>query len=552
MAKVYRPSRRTESSAVATEPAPCYFGRFCLDKNKGLLSADGKPLMIRPKTLALLLLFVNNPNCMIDYETIAEAVWPSVAVTDESIAQCVRDLRRVLGADAHSPIRTVWRRGYIFTAEVTRPAGSISPDSSEPELKPDRRTTGSSLESAPFGADRPVLVIRDLNYLDSQPEDAVRGQAILEELTTYLASSRDLSVAPYPAHRQNDDGPIEPIWLSRDGARYLLEGTFRRGEDSDRLTLRLTDLALNRYVWGKPYRCERHGMIPVHAELGSALARDVEYAVTAAELRHVIRCDLEQLGAWALYRRGLWHLGNSSRADNDRAGECFRRAIVVDPFLASAYAGLALVHFNEGPVYHSRPVAQSMELAAPRVRHALRLDPDDPETHINAAIVRVGVGRLDEAWEQAERARSTGSDPPWASGVQGIIEQWVGKPREGRAKMLHCLGASPGDPRNALLMGQVVISHYAEGDYEAAVTQALRSLSRYPDCPLPWCKLTPAYGQLGEKELARQALHETAVRVPQTLRQRAKGPDAWMRASDHDHTVEGLEKAGWRRRDWIS
>jgi hypothetical protein len=100
-------------------------------------------------------------------------------------------------------------------------------------------------------------------------------------------------------------------------------------------------------------------------------------------------------------------------------------------------------------------------------------------------------------------------------------------------------------------MSQLIIAHYANGDYAAAVEQALRSLSRYPEYPLWWVWLTAAYGQLGDEELARQALHETAVRRPQILVQRASGPDPWMRPSDYSHTIEGLEKAGWRRRDWI-
>ena len=182
----------------------------------------------------------------------------------------------------------------------------------------------------------------------------------------------------------------------------------------------------------------------------------------------------------------------------------------------------------------------------------MRLDPDDAGARINAGIIGVGAGRLDDAWEQVEEAVPTGSERPWAWGVQGTIEQWAGKPREGRANLLRALRASPRDPRNAVLMAQVVISYYADGDYTATVKQALRSLSRYPDCPIPWAWLTAAYGQLGEKELARQALHETTLRAPRTLLQRAKGPDVWMRPSDYSHTVEGLERAGWRRRDWVT
>ena len=59
------------------------------------------------------------------------AVWPDVFVTDNSITQCVRDIRRALGDEAQRLLRTVPRRGYLFAAEVSR-TGSAGPAAEEP------------------------------------------------------------------------------------------------------------------------------------------------------------------------------------------------------------------------------------------------------------------------------------------------------------------------------------------------------------------------------------------------------------------------------------
>ncbi len=45
------------------------------------------------------------------------AVWPNVIVTDESLAQCVSDVRFALGDRGRRIIRTVPRRGYLFVTE---------------------------------------------------------------------------------------------------------------------------------------------------------------------------------------------------------------------------------------------------------------------------------------------------------------------------------------------------------------------------------------------------------------------------------------------------
>ena len=70
-------------------------------------------------------LLVENAGRLLDRDAIMGAVWPDVFVTDDSITQCVRDIRRALGDEAQRLLRTVPRRGYLFDAEVSR-AGSAA------------------------------------------------------------------------------------------------------------------------------------------------------------------------------------------------------------------------------------------------------------------------------------------------------------------------------------------------------------------------------------------------------------------------------------------
>jgi DNA-binding winged helix-turn-helix (wHTH) protein len=95
------------------------FGRFVLDLERGaLLAADGKELPLRPKSFALLLLLVENAGRLMSQEAIMESLWPNVFVTENSVCQCVRDIRDALGSEACQTLRTVTRRGYLFTSEV--------------------------------------------------------------------------------------------------------------------------------------------------------------------------------------------------------------------------------------------------------------------------------------------------------------------------------------------------------------------------------------------------------------------------------------------------
>jgi adenylate cyclase len=89
-----------------------------------LLTIGGEPIPLRPKSFGLLRLFVENAGRLLDRDTISQALWADVFVTDDAITQCVRDIRRALGEPAQAMLKTIPRRGFVFCADVaveTRP-----------------------------------------------------------------------------------------------------------------------------------------------------------------------------------------------------------------------------------------------------------------------------------------------------------------------------------------------------------------------------------------------------------------------------------------------
>src|SRR4051794_41966345 len=98
--------------AERAPPGAFRFDRFPLDLARGaLLADDGAELPLRPKSFALLRLLVENAGRLLDRDAIMAAVWPDVFVTDDSITQCVRDVRKALGDGTGRLLRTVPRRG---------------------------------------------------------------------------------------------------------------------------------------------------------------------------------------------------------------------------------------------------------------------------------------------------------------------------------------------------------------------------------------------------------------------------------------------------------
>ena len=102
------------------DPRVAYrFGSFTLDLDRGmLLAGDGSERVLRPKSFALLHLLVENAGRLLSQSAILDALWPGVFITENSVSQCISDIRRALGAEAADLLRTLSRRGYLFTGDV--------------------------------------------------------------------------------------------------------------------------------------------------------------------------------------------------------------------------------------------------------------------------------------------------------------------------------------------------------------------------------------------------------------------------------------------------
>src|SRR5215467_2660553 len=92
------------------------FGEFVLDVGRAALLRSGREVKLRPKVYDALLYLLDNRGRLVGKEELNQALWPNAFVTDDSLVQCVVELRRALGAGAQELLKTVPRRGYIFSA----------------------------------------------------------------------------------------------------------------------------------------------------------------------------------------------------------------------------------------------------------------------------------------------------------------------------------------------------------------------------------------------------------------------------------------------------
>lgn len=95
---------------------------FELDQQRAeLRGPDGIVVKLRPKTFEMLRLFAANPGRVLSKQELMEAVWPNVHVGEDSLFQCIRELRTVLGDERRQIIKLAAGGGYRLTVEVEPP-----------------------------------------------------------------------------------------------------------------------------------------------------------------------------------------------------------------------------------------------------------------------------------------------------------------------------------------------------------------------------------------------------------------------------------------------
>ena len=104
----------------------CFAG-FTVDLSRLSLLRDGEAIYLRRQSFDVLRYLVEHPGRLVSKDELIQKVWPHALVTDDSLVQCVKDIRAAMADTGHRIIRTVPRRGYMFLPEVTGGAAQDVP-----------------------------------------------------------------------------------------------------------------------------------------------------------------------------------------------------------------------------------------------------------------------------------------------------------------------------------------------------------------------------------------------------------------------------------------
>ena len=333
------------------------FSGFELDSERAELRApDGGTIRLRPKTLEILRLLAGNAGRVLSKRQLMEAAWPNVHVGEDSLFQCIREIRTALGDDKRQVVRVISGRGYLFQAEVTE-----VPVPAAPEIAPVNQPapTISDTKTATEPTGQLAKRFFDFSRRRSAAFASVAGLAILGTafavwmLRPGLIFARGpTSIAVMPIADASNDPLVAQMAADVSGrltdglakienirvlvpesattkADFVVKGELQKSEQAWTIRTRMTNTATGEVKWTASYQVN-----PADTDLQmqqSRLAAGVGHAL-ALRINELLNADARSAAkSKVVIEQATAHINQTSPERFQAAQAMLEKALTEDP-----------------------------------------------------------------------------------------------------------------------------------------------------------------------------------------------------------------------------
>jgi DNA-binding winged helix-turn-helix (wHTH) protein/tetratricopeptide (TPR) repeat protein len=446
------------------------FGAFILDQPRRALLRDGVQVELRSQSFDVLDYLARNAGRVVSKDELIDAVWNRKPANEDSLVQCIADIRRALGDSDHGLIRTFPRKGYMFEAQVSEAVqGEVAPAQRRaPAPRPEaaaeadwqRLAIAACLLAVLLGGTgwliwswarppvltmmaEPSIVILPVPPLGEASDKALASLAG-EIATGIWRAPRGFKPNIRPANAIKDAGR-DPRAIGREtGARYVVRTAARREGEAMHVNVEVIEAESGEQAWlgAFEYRPgERGAQYRAAARIGRTLAAEI----LRTEARRPLPAKVET-GHLVMLGRSLMNDERSART-NGEAMALFEKAIAMDGknFLALVMLARAGAdHIMNGWAPHSERAAL-LAKAEEAVNEAIRLEPKSS----GALLTRGGVLRARGDYQQAIEAfrEALTHNPNFANAhaEMGLTMIDIGQPEKTLEHVQKALDLNPDD-----------------------------------------------------------------------------------------------------------
>jgi len=537
-------------------PEILQLGMFRYDRDTGQLTDDqGTNIPLRRQSADVLSVLAEHAGEIVTKATFFEEVWPGIATTDDSLVQCIADIRKVLGRDV---VKTYPKRGYKLELD-------LAPDLFVAKVR-DGRTLWLAiaaclgaigiflyvvLPSPPTSDNRTIvppvvssentLAVLPFVDLGTGPELRFFGDGLSTDLATDLSKVPKLTVISYDSSFDYSGAESGFKNIAKDlGVRYLVRGTVRQNADRIRINVSLIDTFDGNNVWAERFDRDKGNPFDVQAEVTRKIVDALSLTLNSGE-RAPQRIEPD---AYFMLLRGLEPLREFTERGNREARRYFERALALDPEYARAYANIAITYGRETVFRSSVEISKtSIEKGLEAAITAIQLDPNLPDAYFALGVLNLAIRQYDNAMAAARHALKLDKNYSDGYALLAEIALYSGDLEEARfaiqrAKLLH-----PHHPSSYHWIEGQILFHL--GRYDDAQPFLEAGVEGNPHFYQGLIALVANYGQQRNTKAAKVIMDKALVSLPKLKVDNVLEKMPYRIEKRRLRLEEGLRKAGF-------
>ncbi|WP_299623748.1 adenylate/guanylate cyclase domain-containing protein [Pelagibius sp.] len=393
--------------------------------------------------------------------------------------------------------------------------------------------------------ERPSVAVLPFKNLSGDADQEYFADGVSEDIITALSRNRWLMVIARNSSFTYKGESVDLKQVGRQlGARYVLDGSLRKGGDRIRIAAQLIDASLGNQMWAERYDRVLEDIFAVQDEVTEAIVAAIAPELGKAEQQRAAAKTAENLNAWDVYQRGMWHLYRRTKHDLAEACRLFEAALSLDPGLSPACSGLVDAYYYEVVLSLAESPEENRRRALQVARRAVQIDPDDAAAHCAMGKAKIVNQEHALAIPDLQLAIELNPSLAWAHYGIGAATVFAGQAERAITHLEDAIRLSPRDQHMGSFMVRLAEAYLLLQDYPRAVEWARKALQQQGFQWSRYAALLAALGYLGEREQAAPVLSECSAERADFSVSMVRDNHLYTDGKALDHYLEGLRRAG--------